>query len=154
MTDRQPAEVTNLDRYGNPVLPWSRANDLLASGPKGPPGFTRPDQGVVVTLTTVAGRTRPDQPWRVFQRGFRLFTTNTLRPRRTTTDPLFCFNALSEFLAFNVCHPFGSSGQISRLLERQPFSFSQNSSQTKTRVICATAANGTGTCRSRGRSRP
>lgn len=36
MTDRQPAGVTNLDRYGNPVLPWSRAHDLLAAGPKGP----------------------------------------------------------------------------------------------------------------------
>jgi hypothetical protein len=36
LTDRQPAEVTNLDRYGNPVLPWSRPYDLLASGPKGP----------------------------------------------------------------------------------------------------------------------
>jgi hypothetical protein len=27
MTDREPAEVTNLDRYGNPELPWSRARD-------------------------------------------------------------------------------------------------------------------------------
>jgi hypothetical protein len=24
MTDRQPSEVTNLDRYGGPALPWSR----------------------------------------------------------------------------------------------------------------------------------
>jgi hypothetical protein len=31
MTDRQPTETTNLDRYGNPVLPWSRARDVLAS---------------------------------------------------------------------------------------------------------------------------
>ncbi|MBO0777021.1 MAG: pyridoxamine 5'-phosphate oxidase family protein [Actinobacteria bacterium] len=36
MTDRKPAEVTNLDRYGNPALPWDRAHDLLAAGPKGP----------------------------------------------------------------------------------------------------------------------
>ena len=36
MTDRQPSEVTNLDRYGGGVLPWSRAHDLLAFGPKGP----------------------------------------------------------------------------------------------------------------------
>ena len=48
MTDRQPSEVTNLDRYGNPALPWSRAQDLLASGPKGPDvgfflGTVRPD---------------------------------------------------------------------------------------------------------------
>jgi hypothetical protein len=48
MTDREPAEVTNLDRYGNPVLPWSRAHDLLVSGPKGPLagfflGTVRPD---------------------------------------------------------------------------------------------------------------
>jgi hypothetical protein len=48
MTDRQPAEVTNLDQYGNPVLPWSRPHDLLAFGPKGPMvgfflGTVRPD---------------------------------------------------------------------------------------------------------------
>ncbi len=48
MTDRQPSEVTNLDRYGDPVLPWSRAHDLLASGPKWPLvgfflGTVRPD---------------------------------------------------------------------------------------------------------------
>ncbi len=45
MTDRQPSEVTNLDRYGDPVLPWSRPHDLLASGPKGP----------LVTFRTVTG---------------------------------------------------------------------------------------------------
>ena len=28
--------VTDLDRYGDLVLPWSRAHNLLASGPKGP----------------------------------------------------------------------------------------------------------------------
>ena len=48
MTDRQPIQVTNLDRYGNPALPWSRAHDLLAVGPKGPLvgfflGTVRPD---------------------------------------------------------------------------------------------------------------
>ncbi len=36
MTDRQPTETTNLDRYQNPILPWSRPHDLLVSGPKGP----------------------------------------------------------------------------------------------------------------------
>src|SRR5450755_1259823 len=36
MTDRQPTEIANLDRYGDPVLPWARAHDLLESGPKGP----------------------------------------------------------------------------------------------------------------------
>jgi hypothetical protein len=50
---------------------------------------------------------RQNQPWRAFHRGLRLFTTNTLRPRRTTTDPGFCFSALSEFLAFIVWRPFG-----------------------------------------------
>jgi hypothetical protein len=48
MADRQPAEVTNLDRYGDPVLPWNRAHDLLAFGPNGPLvgfflGTVRPD---------------------------------------------------------------------------------------------------------------
>jgi hypothetical protein len=31
MTDRAPAEVTNLDRYGNEALPWSRPRDRLVS---------------------------------------------------------------------------------------------------------------------------
>jgi hypothetical protein len=31
MTEREPAETTNLDRYGHPALPWSRARDLLAA---------------------------------------------------------------------------------------------------------------------------
>jgi hypothetical protein len=29
VNDREPAEVTNLDRYGNPELPWGRARDAL-----------------------------------------------------------------------------------------------------------------------------
>ena len=32
MTDQVPVEVTNLDRYGSPPLPWSRPHDLLAAG--------------------------------------------------------------------------------------------------------------------------
>ena len=36
MTDRQPTETTNLDRYENSTLPWSRVHELLESGPKGP----------------------------------------------------------------------------------------------------------------------
>jgi hypothetical protein len=31
MTERTPIEVTNLDRYGSPALPWSRPRDLLAA---------------------------------------------------------------------------------------------------------------------------
>lgn len=29
MPDREPVDTTNLDRYGNPPLPWSRVHDLL-----------------------------------------------------------------------------------------------------------------------------
>src|SRR3954463_11828205 len=36
MTDRHPTQTRNLDRYGNPEVPWSRAHDLLESGPHGP----------------------------------------------------------------------------------------------------------------------
>lgn len=48
MTDRQPAGVTNLDRYDNPILPWGRPHELLQFGPKGPLagfflGTVRPD---------------------------------------------------------------------------------------------------------------
>ncbi len=48
MTERAPIEVTNLDRYGSPALPWNRPRDLLAAGPPGPDttfflGTSRPD---------------------------------------------------------------------------------------------------------------
>ena len=48
MTDRAPIEVTDLDRYGSPVVPWSRPHDLLAAGP------TRTD------YTCFLGTSRPD----------------------------------------------------------------------------------------------
>ena len=63
------------------------------------------------------GWARSGQPWRAFQRGFRLLSTNTLRPRRTTTDPAFCFNARSEFLAFIVRRPFGPSSLLLQVVE-------------------------------------
>jgi Pyridoxamine 5'-phosphate oxidase len=48
MADQEPVDVTNLDRYGDPELPWSRARDVLAAGPPGPEitfflGTSRPD---------------------------------------------------------------------------------------------------------------
>lgn len=36
MTEREPAEVTNLDRYGSAALLWSRVHELLAAGTPGP----------------------------------------------------------------------------------------------------------------------
>lgn len=48
MTEREPIEVTNLDRYGSPAIPWSMPRDLLVAGtPKADIPFflgtTRPD---------------------------------------------------------------------------------------------------------------
>src|SRR5690349_12536110 len=47
MTDREPVKVTNLDGYGNPPMPWSRARDgLVASNTPDIPfflGTVRPD---------------------------------------------------------------------------------------------------------------
>jgi hypothetical protein len=34
MTEGEPAETTNLDRYGHQALPWIRARDALAEGPE------------------------------------------------------------------------------------------------------------------------
>jgi hypothetical protein len=48
MTSQEPSEVTNLDRYGFPALPWSRARDLLAASPT--------QSGITFFL----GTTRPD----------------------------------------------------------------------------------------------
>jgi hypothetical protein len=31
MTEQKPTDTTNLDRYGNAALPWSRAHDALAA---------------------------------------------------------------------------------------------------------------------------
>lgn len=48
MAERTPDEVTNLDRYGSPALPWSRPRDILAADPPQPGasfflGTARPD---------------------------------------------------------------------------------------------------------------
>jgi Pyridoxamine 5'-phosphate oxidase len=48
MADLEPFAVTNLDRFGNPALPWSRVHDILAGGPLWPEttfflGTVRPD---------------------------------------------------------------------------------------------------------------
>jgi hypothetical protein len=48
MTDREPVEVTNLDRYGSPLLLGSRLRDLLVASPAQPGtpyflGTSRPD---------------------------------------------------------------------------------------------------------------
>jgi hypothetical protein len=48
MIERAPVEVTNLDGYGFPALPWSRLRDLLAATPPTPGfpfflGTVRPD---------------------------------------------------------------------------------------------------------------
>jgi len=48
MPEREPGETTNLDRYGNAPLPWSRPRDLLAGSVPGPEvamflSTTRPD---------------------------------------------------------------------------------------------------------------
>jgi hypothetical protein len=48
MADHEPVEVTNLDRYGSPALPWSRPRDQLAADTPKPDtplflGTCRPD---------------------------------------------------------------------------------------------------------------
>jgi len=48
LADRDPVEVTNLDRYGFPPLPWSRPHGVLSGGPPSPDntyflGTIRPD---------------------------------------------------------------------------------------------------------------
>lgn len=51
MTERTPIEVANLDRYGNPALPWSRPRDLLAAG--------TPQPGIAFFLGTSGPDGRP-----------------------------------------------------------------------------------------------
>jgi hypothetical protein len=51
MTDREPIETANLDRYGFPALPWSRPHGLLMAGPLGP--------GTAVFLGTAGSDGRP-----------------------------------------------------------------------------------------------
>jgi hypothetical protein len=52
MPERTPSETTNLDRYGNAALPWSRPRDLLAAGPS--------SSGPVNEWFFFLGTTRPD----------------------------------------------------------------------------------------------
>ena len=40
MNERAPVDVTNLDRYGDAELPWSRPRELPAAGPPGGPEIT------------------------------------------------------------------------------------------------------------------
>jgi hypothetical protein len=55
MTEREPSEVTNLDRYGSPSIPWSRPRDLLAAPPQPEmPGGDQPS-----FLGTVSSNGRP-----------------------------------------------------------------------------------------------
>jgi hypothetical protein len=51
MTERMPIEVTNLDRYGSPALPWSRPRDLLAAD--------TPRPGTTFFLGTIGANGRP-----------------------------------------------------------------------------------------------
>ena len=51
MPERKPQETTNLDRYGNAPLPWSRPRDILAGGVPGPE--------VAMYLSTVRPDGRP-----------------------------------------------------------------------------------------------
>lgn len=48
MTEREPTETTNLDRYGFPPLPWSRPRDVLANDTP------------TADVTFFLGTTRPD----------------------------------------------------------------------------------------------
>ncbi|MDH6115204.1 nitroimidazol reductase NimA-like FMN-containing flavoprotein (pyridoxamine 5'-phosphate oxidase superfamily) [Kitasatospora sp. MAP12-15] len=48
MTGREPVEVTDLDRYGNPALPWGRADDALRVSMPSP------------AVTSFLGTVRPD----------------------------------------------------------------------------------------------
>ena len=48
MTEREPTDVKNLDRYGFPALPWSRARDVLANDTP------------TADVTFFLGTTRPD----------------------------------------------------------------------------------------------
>ena len=51
MVVREPANVTNLDRYGNRALPWSRAREALDANP--------PQPGTTFILGTVRPDGRP-----------------------------------------------------------------------------------------------
>ncbi len=51
MSEREPTEVTNLDRYGFPALPWSRPREALTAG--------SPSPNVTFFLGTVGPDGRP-----------------------------------------------------------------------------------------------
>jgi hypothetical protein len=53
MSDREPTEVTNLDRYGSAELPWSRLRDLLVTS------HTQPGTAFFLGTSTASPFTRP-----------------------------------------------------------------------------------------------
>ena len=83
MTDREPTHATNLDRYGNPALPWSRPRDVLAAGSLGP--------GVTFFLGTIRPDGRPHGAGvgAVWHDGDLHFTSGpgTRKSRNLATDP-------------------------------------------------------------------
>ena len=85
MSELAPAETTNLDRYGDATLEWSRARDALAAPPT-------PD------VTHFLGTCRPDgtphaagigAQWRD---GYLYFTSSPAARNRELPDPVVVLN--------------------------------------------------------------
>jgi hypothetical protein len=87
MTERAPVEVTNLDRYGSPALPWNRPRDLLAAGPwSGGPGG---DWVTFLGTTRPNGRPHSARIGALWHDGDIYFTSNqeTRKSRNLAANP-------------------------------------------------------------------
>ena len=82
MADRDPTRTTNLDIYGNAVLPWSRTHDLLVDSQ---------NQGLSAFLGTVRpdGRPHSNMLYAMWYEGDYYFVSGpkTLKSRNLASNP-------------------------------------------------------------------
>ena len=83
MPEREPIDVTNLDRYGNAPLPWSRSRDLLAEKVPGP------EVPMYLSTTRPDGRPHTAGIGALWQEGDLYFTSNpeTRKSRDLAANP-------------------------------------------------------------------
>ncbi len=92
MTDRTPADVKNLDRYGTDAMPWSRPRDLLTDPPEGS------DPRYFLGTATPEGVPHAARVGAIWVDGELYFTSNlnTRKSRELAANPACTFSVSLE----------------------------------------------------------
>lgn len=109
MTDRAPVEVTNLDRYGSPRLPWSRPHDILTNTQK------LPDTSIFLGTSRPDGRPHSAAIGALWHDGDYYFTSgpDTRKSRNLAGNPACTISARLEGIDLVL------EGEASRVIDRQ-----------------------------------